>query len=455
MLQERLARAPRAARLSVRLAANADELRQAQKLRYRIFGEEMGAQLASAQLGIDCDEYDELCDHLVVVSPDGEVVGTYRMLSPDNARRAPKLYSEHEFDLSRLTHVRDSLVEVGRSCVHADYRTGGTIALLWSGLAQYVREHNAEYLAGCASVSLNDGGHQAASLYRKLEASHLAPAEWRVFPHLPLPLARPLLVPLVVLVNMQDEMRQLGIRADLDALSVRLGAPVLAMSARKGENWPAVRAALTRAYGSEQQRTFLMTKLQSLGFVLLGLGLADQLGGVVAAALGRLQGGLGGAQGFVQLQGLGRRLPALVGAAPQGERVVAGALAVDEHRRRAAGGQRGADLVAGQRGLQPQFGLGMDRPAQRDDAAGPDLEVDALEHEDHVAVDDLDIGELEQLRAGARRSRRGRPAAGRGGADRRRRDLEEAATPGGPRRAGLAGRLAGRRCVAHGPGGYF
>ena len=130
MLQERLARAPRAARLSVRLAANADELRQAQKLRYRIFGEEMGAQLASAQLGIDCDEYDELCDHLVVVSPDGEVVGTYRMLSPDNARRAPKLYSEHEFDLSRLTHVRDSLVEVGRSCVHADYRTGGTIALL-------------------------------------------------------------------------------------------------------------------------------------------------------------------------------------------------------------------------------------------------------------------------------------------------------------------------------------
>lgn len=171
MLQERLARAPRAARLSVRLAANADELRQAQKLRYRIFGEEMGAQLASAQLGIDCDEYDELCDHLVVVSPDGEVVGTYRMLSPDNARRAPKLYSEHEFDLSRLTHVRDSLVEVGRSCVHADYRTGGTIALLWSGLAQYVREHNAEYLAGCASVSLNDGGHQAASLYRKLEAT--------------------------------------------------------------------------------------------------------------------------------------------------------------------------------------------------------------------------------------------------------------------------------------------
>lgn len=190
MLQERLARAPRTARLTVRLAQSADEVRQAQKLRYRIFGEEMGARLASAEMGIDCDDYDELCDHLIVLNQaSGEVIGTYRMLSPDNARRAPQLYSEHEFDLSRLTHVRDRLVEVGRSCVHPDYRTGGTIALLWSGLAQYVREHNAEYLAGCASVSLNDGGHQAASLYRKLEATHLAPTDWRVFPHLPLPLA--------------------------------------------------------------------------------------------------------------------------------------------------------------------------------------------------------------------------------------------------------------------------
>ena len=150
----------------------------------------MGAQLASAQLGIDCDEYDELCDHLVVVSPDGEVVGTYRMLSPDNARRAPKLYSEHEFDLPASPMCATACL-VGRSCVHADYRTGGTIALLWSGLAQYVREHNAEYLAGCASVSLNDGGHGRPACTRKLEASHLAPAEWRVFPHLPLPLAQP------------------------------------------------------------------------------------------------------------------------------------------------------------------------------------------------------------------------------------------------------------------------
>ena len=190
MLQERLARAPRTARLTVRLAQSADEVRQAQKLRYRILGEELGARLASAEVGIDCDDYDDLCDHLIVLNQaSGEVIGTYRMLSPDNARRAPQLYSEHEFDLSRLTHVRDRLVEVGRSCVHPDYRTGGTIALLWSGLAQYVREQNAEYLAGCASVSLNDGGHQAASLYRKLEATHLAPTDWRVFPHLPLPLA--------------------------------------------------------------------------------------------------------------------------------------------------------------------------------------------------------------------------------------------------------------------------
>ena len=159
------------------------------KLRYRILAKKWARNWPRPSWASTATSTTRLCDHLVVVSPDGEVVGTYRMLSPDNARRAPKLYSERIRPVPPHPCARQP-GGVGRSCVHADYRTGGTIALLWSGLAQYVREHNAEYLAGCASVSLNDGGHQAASLYRKLEASHLAPAEWRVFPHLPLPLAQ-------------------------------------------------------------------------------------------------------------------------------------------------------------------------------------------------------------------------------------------------------------------------
>ncbi|MCS3803452.1 putative hemolysin [Chromobacterium alkanivorans] len=178
-------------RLSVRVASEAQDIRRAQKLRFEVFAGEMGAELGSRDLGIDCDEYDALCDHLIVEDAvSGLVVGTYRMLSPAMARRAPSLYSEHEFDLTRLAHLRAGLIEVGRSCVHRDFRSGAVIALLWSGLADYVQQHGGQYLAGCASVSLSDGGHQAVSLYRQLEGKHLSPAEWRVFPHLPLPLDR-------------------------------------------------------------------------------------------------------------------------------------------------------------------------------------------------------------------------------------------------------------------------
>jgi len=181
----------REARLSLRLAAGPEDLRRVQKLRFEVFGVEMGAQLASANQGIDSDEYDAYCNHLIVEDrASGMVVGTYRMLSPEAARRAPSLYSEHEFNLSRIAHLQPNMVEVGRSCVHKDFRTGAVITLLWAGLAEYVKRHGCEYLAGCASVSLADGGHQAVSLYRQLESSHLAPAEWRVFPLLPLPLDR-------------------------------------------------------------------------------------------------------------------------------------------------------------------------------------------------------------------------------------------------------------------------
>ena len=187
-LNERLA-SRRDTRLTVRVATTPEEIHRAQKLRYEVFGIEMGANLASAHLGIDTDEYDALCDHLIVEDPvSGMVVGTYRMLPPAAARRAPSLYSEHEFDLSSLTHIREHLIEVGRSCVHKDFRSGAVIALLWSGLADYVVRHGGHYLAGCASVSLADGGHQAVSLYRQIESKHLAPCEWRVAPHLALPL---------------------------------------------------------------------------------------------------------------------------------------------------------------------------------------------------------------------------------------------------------------------------
>lgn len=193
-LKSQLQRRARPARhnLSVGLARDAAEILEAQRLRYRVFAGEMGANLPTRTPGVDHDIYDPWCEHLVVRNDDsGEVVGTYRILSPDNARRIG-YYSENEFDLTRLQHLRPRLVEIGRSCVHPDFRTGATITLLWSGLARYMQENGHDYLMGCASVSMADGGHLAASLYNRLSSgddSHLGPAEYRVFPRCPLPLA--------------------------------------------------------------------------------------------------------------------------------------------------------------------------------------------------------------------------------------------------------------------------
>src|SRR5262245_6267873 len=118
-------------RLSLHLASSPAEVRAAQRLRYRVFAEEMGARLASRDEQIDRDIFDPYCEHLLVREGDtGEVVGTYRILTSAQAKRIGGFYSEEEFDLTRFGPLRDRLVEVGRSCVHPDYRSGATIALL-------------------------------------------------------------------------------------------------------------------------------------------------------------------------------------------------------------------------------------------------------------------------------------------------------------------------------------
>jgi putative hemolysin len=176
-------------RFSVGLARTTAEIEEAQRLRFKVFAEEMGARLASADEGIDRDIFDSFCEHLLVRDCDNnKVVGTYRILSPAQAKTIRGYYSETEFDLTRLFHLRDRMVEVGRSCVHPDYRDGATIAQLWSGLADYMLWNKHEYLIGCASIGMGDGGHYAASVYEKVRKLHEAPAEYRVFPRCPLPL---------------------------------------------------------------------------------------------------------------------------------------------------------------------------------------------------------------------------------------------------------------------------
>lgn len=176
-------------RYSVGIAGNQEQVRAAQRLRWRVFAEELGARLPTRVPGIDQDIFDAHCEHLAVCDDDtGEVVGTYRILAPGAARRIGGYYSENEFDLTRLRLLRERMVEIGRSCIHPDHRNGVVIALLWAGLARYMLSSGHAYLAGCASLSMADGGHTAAAVFERLRLRHLAPVEYRVFPRHCLPL---------------------------------------------------------------------------------------------------------------------------------------------------------------------------------------------------------------------------------------------------------------------------
>lgn len=194
------ASAPRPARrreapLSVSWARHADEVREAQRLRHAVFAGEMGARLTvppGTPEGLDVDRFDAHCEHLLVRTTEadgapGQVVGTYRVLTPAGARLAGGLYSEGEFDLAPLAALREGMVELGRSCTAPEHRSGGVILLLWASLAEFMQRNGLRWMIGCASVPMRDGGHGAAALWRSLREQHLAAPELRVQPRLPLP----------------------------------------------------------------------------------------------------------------------------------------------------------------------------------------------------------------------------------------------------------------------------
>ncbi|MGC5036385.1 GNAT family N-acetyltransferase [Streptomyces sp. DT190] len=173
-------------RYTVTLARTEEDVRAAQRLRHDVFAGEMGALLTGSEPGLDVDPFDAYCDHLLVrEETTGQVVGTYRLLPPERAAVAGRLYSESEFDLTALEGIRPQLVEVGRSCVHPDHRDGAVIGLIWAGIARYMVDRGHEWLAGCCSVPLADGGTLASGTWDRVRAKHLSPEEYRVRPLLP------------------------------------------------------------------------------------------------------------------------------------------------------------------------------------------------------------------------------------------------------------------------------
>jgi putative hemolysin len=180
-----------ASRFRLSLAHSEAEVLEAQRLRYKVFAEELGAHLQCRIPGHDSDIFDPYCDHLLVrETASDRVIGTYRILPPDAARKMGMYYSESEFYLNRLQHLRTRMVEVGRSCIHSDHRGGAVIALLWAGLADYMVRNNYEYLIGCASIGMVDGGHNAANVFQHIAPAHMAPIEYQCFPKNRLPFER-------------------------------------------------------------------------------------------------------------------------------------------------------------------------------------------------------------------------------------------------------------------------
>lgn len=174
-------------------AQHLDEVRAAQRLRYDIFAGEMGARLSTTLPGHDIDLFDNFCEHLLVCDEiTGQVIGTYRVLTPVQAQRVGSTYSDTEFDLTRLRSLRERMVELGRSCVHKDFRHGGVIMALWGALGAFMVRNQLDTMIGCASIPmLHNGvvsGDLAASIWRKVAATNLAPIEYHVRPRLPLPI---------------------------------------------------------------------------------------------------------------------------------------------------------------------------------------------------------------------------------------------------------------------------
>jgi len=182
------------AKLSARIAANPAEILAAQKLRYRVFFEEEGvkdisrdgATVSYAEKGVDRDEFDEFCEHLIVTDkikenagapPDEYVVGTYRLMRKSGAKKAGKWYSEAEFDVGKYMDFPGEVLELGRSCVDMNYRTNMTLAIMWNALAAYMFDNSIELMFGCGTFLGTDlDGHKDALAL--LAKKYVAKGKW-------------------------------------------------------------------------------------------------------------------------------------------------------------------------------------------------------------------------------------------------------------------------------------
>ena len=177
-----------AKKLECFLATTDNLIKEAQALRYRVFAKEMGAKLKSEHEGLDYDEVDSYCDHLVVYdNSQQKIVGYTRLLSQQQAKRLGRFYSQDEFDLTAVLALEGNFLEIGRTCVDPDYRGGAVLTTLWSALVKYALEGQFNYLLGCASITPGPSGFAVDAVYRAIDANNIAPTHLQVTPVIAVP----------------------------------------------------------------------------------------------------------------------------------------------------------------------------------------------------------------------------------------------------------------------------
>ena len=173
--------------LKLKIGCTQEELKQAQSLHYEVFGLEMNTRgIPHDRNDLDSDEFDACCEHIIVTDTENhQVVGTYRMLLDGVAKDHHGFYSEGKFNIDNIKKLPGYKLEVGRSCVHKDYRHNQVLNLLWQGIVRYAMDHQVRYIFGCANIMT--ANPQAISayfnmfkhlgLYQDLGASPVHPRE--------------------------------------------------------------------------------------------------------------------------------------------------------------------------------------------------------------------------------------------------------------------------------------
>ena len=169
-----------------RIARTTNEVRAAQALRYQVFNLELNEGLAESHVtGRDEDPFDAVCDHLIVEHlSSGQIVGTYRLQSGKNAAARLGYYCAQEFEFHIYEPLRAEMIELGRACVHPQHRNLVVLGMLWKGIADYAKQHDARYLFGCSSITSQDPA-VGASAYSDLCRQHLVSPHLRTTPLLP------------------------------------------------------------------------------------------------------------------------------------------------------------------------------------------------------------------------------------------------------------------------------